>query len=141
VPHKFEAGTPDAAGAVGLAAAVEFLNGVGFDAIAAHEQELVHYGLAKLAEVPGLRLFGPRDPEERIAVFSFELHGVHPHDIATVLDAQGVAVRAGHHCAQPLMRRLGVPATTRASCYLYTLPSDLDRMIGGLEAARSLFGI
>ena len=141
VPHKFEAGTPDAAGAVGMAAAIEFLNGVGFDAIAAHEQELVHYGMSKLAEVPGVRLFGPRDPEERIAVFSFELQGVHPHDIATVMDAQGIAVRAGHHCAQPLMRRLGVPATTRASCYLYTLPSDLDRMIGGLDAARSLFGI
>jgi cysteine desulfurase / selenocysteine lyase len=141
VPHKFEAGTPDAAGAVGMAAAVEYLQGIGFDTIAGHEQELVRYGMERLAEVPGLRLFGPRDPEERIAVFSFELQGVHPHDIATVLDAQGVAVRAGHHCAQPLMRRLGVPATTRASCFLYTLPSDLDRMISGLDAARSLFGI
>ena len=141
VPHKFEAGTPDAAGAVGMAAAVEFLQGIGFDAIAGHEQELVRYGMERLAEVPGLRLFGPRDPEERIAVFSFELQGVHPHDIATVLDAQGVAIRAGHHCAQPLMRRLGVPATTRASCFLYTLPSELDRMITGLDAARSLFGI
>jgi cysteine desulfurase/selenocysteine lyase len=141
VPHKFEAGTPDAAGAVGMAAAVDFLHGIGFDAIAAHEQELVRYGMGRLAEVPGLRLFGPRDPEERIAVFSFELQGVHPHDIATVLDAQGVAVRAGHHCAQPLMRRLGVHATTRASCFLYTLPSELDRMIAGLDAARSLFGI
>ena len=141
VPHKFEAGTPDAAGAVGMAAAVEFLHGIGFDAIAAHEQELVRYGMERLAEMPGLRLFGPRDPEERIAVFSFELQGVHPHDIATVLDAQGVAVRAGHHCAQPLMRRLGVPATTRASCFLYTMPSELDRMIAGLDAARSLFGI
>jgi cysteine desulfurase/selenocysteine lyase len=141
VPHKFEAGTPDAAGAVGMAAAVEFLQGIGFDAIAGHEQELVRYGMDRLADVPGLRLFGPRDPEERIAVFSFELQGVHPHDIATVLDAQGVAIRAGHHCAQPLMRRLGVPATTRASCFLYTLPSELDRMIAGLDAARSLFGI
>jgi cysteine desulfurase/selenocysteine lyase len=124
-----------------MAAAVDFLNGIGFDALAAHEQELVRYGLDRLADVPGLRLFGPRDPEERIAVFSFELKGVHPHDIATVLDAQGVAVRAGHHCAQPLMRRLGVPATTRASCFLYTLPSELDRMIAGLDAARALFGI
>ncbi|HSL72247.1 MAG TPA: cysteine desulfurase [Longimicrobiales bacterium] len=141
IPHKFEAGTPDAAGAVGLAAAVDFLNGIGFDAIAAHEQELVRYGLERLAEVPGLRLFGPRDPEDRIAVFSFELDGMHPHDIATVLDAEGIAIRAGHHCAQPLMRRLGVPATTRASCYLYNLPSDLDRMIGGLETARALFSL
>lgn len=141
IPHKFEAGTPDAAGAVGLAAAVDFLTGIGFDAIAAHEQELVRYGLERLAEVPGLRLFGPRDPEDRIAVFSFELDGMHPHDIATVLDAEGIAIRAGHHCAQPLMRRLGVPATTRASCYLYNLPSDLDRMIGGLGTARALFGL
>src|SRR5688572_13663867 len=126
VPHKFEAGTPDAAGAVGLAAAADFLEGIGFDAMWAHEQELVRYGLDLLGAVPGLRMFGPVEPEERIAVFSFELAGVHPHDIATILDAEGIAIRAGHHCAQPLMRRLGVPATTRASCYLYNTPDELD---------------
>jgi cysteine desulfurase / selenocysteine lyase len=140
VPHKFEAGTPDAAGAVGLAAAVEFLEGIGHDALWAHEQELVRYGLERLAAISGLRLFGPRDPSQRIAVFSFELAGLHPHDVATVLDAQGIAVRAGHHCAQPLMRRLGVPATTRASCYLYNTTDDIDRLAEGLESARSLFG-
>ncbi len=140
VPHKFEAGTPDAAGAVGMAAAVDFLEGIGFDALWAHEQELVRYGLERLAVVPGLRLFGPTDPNQRIAVFSFELEGLHPHDIATVLDAEGIAVRAGHHCAQPLMRRLGVPATTRASCYVYNSTEDLDRLADGLESARTIFG-
>jgi cysteine desulfurase/selenocysteine lyase len=140
VPHKFEAGTPDAAGAVGLAAAVDFLEGIGFDSIAAHEQELVRYGMERLNAVEGLRMFGPTNPEERIAVFSFELGGVHPHDIATVLDASGIAIRAGHHCAQPLMRRLGVPATTRASAYIYNTPEEIDRLALGLEESRRLFG-
>ncbi|MGH7467483.1 MAG: cysteine desulfurase [Longimicrobiales bacterium] len=140
VPHKFEAGTPDAGGAVGMAAAVDFLEGIGHDALWAHEQELVRYGLERLPAVPGLRMFGPLDPQQRIAVFSFELEGLHPHDIATVLDAQGIAVRAGHHCAQPLMRRLGVPATTRASCYMYNSVDDLDRLADGLETARAVFG-
>jgi cysteine desulfurase / selenocysteine lyase len=140
VPHKFEAGTPDAAGAVGMAAAVDFLEGIGFDTLWAHEQELVRYGLDLLATVPGLRLFGPNEPSARIAVFSFELEGIHPHDIATVLDAEGIAIRAGHHCAQPLMRRLGVPATTRASCFLYNTTDDLDRLVRGLESARAIFG-
>jgi cysteine desulfurase/selenocysteine lyase len=140
VPHKFEAGTPDAAGAVGMAAAADFLEGVGFDALWAHEQELVRYGLERLGTIQGLRLFGPSDPSQRIAVFSFELEGLHPHDIATVLDAEGIAVRAGHHCAQPLMRRLGVPATTRASCYVYNGTEDLDRLAEGLESARTIFG-
>jgi cysteine desulfurase/selenocysteine lyase len=140
VPHKFEAGTPDAAGAVGMAAAVTFLENIGHDALWAHEQELVRYGLERLPAVAGLRMFGPSEPQKRIAVFSFELEGLHPHDIATVLDAQGIAVRAGHHCAQPLMRRLGVPATTRASCYVYNSIDDLDRLAEGLEAARAVFG-
>lgn len=141
VPHKFEAGTPDAAGAVGLAAAAEYLETLGFDAIAAHEADLVRYGMEKLNSVPGLRMFGPENYDERLAVFSFELEGVHPHDIATVLDADGVAIRAGHHCAQPLMRRLGVPATTRASCYLYNTTDEIDRLAAGLESARALFGM
>lgn len=141
VPHKFEAGTPDAAGAVGLAAAVEFLESIGFDALAAHERSLIRYGLDRLASVDGLRMFGPQNEDERLAVFSFELEGVHPHDIATVLDSEGIAIRAGHHCAQPLMRRLGVPATTRASCYLYNTTAELDRLAQGLESARRMFGV
>ena len=140
VPHKFEAGTPDAAAAAGLAEAAEFLDGIGFDALHAHELEIVQYGLERLREVPGLTLYGPDSPAERVAVFSFTLDGVHPHDIATVLDAEGIAVRAGHHCAQPLMRRLGVPATTRASFYLYNTPDEIDRLVEGLAAARAIFG-
>lgn len=141
VPHKFEAGTPNVAGAVGLQAALEFLGRIGHEALWAHEQALVRYGLERLAEVPGLRLFGPKDPEERTAVFSFELEGIHPHDVATILDAEGIAIRAGHHCAQPLMRRLGVPATSRASCYVYTLPEEIDRLVEALGVARKVFGV
>jgi cysteine desulfurase/selenocysteine lyase len=140
VPHKFEAGTPDVAGTVGLAAAAEFLTGIGHDALWAHEQELTRYGLERLRQVEGIRLFGTSDPEQRTAVFSFTLAGIHPHDIATVLDSVGVAVRAGHHCAQPLMRRLGVPATTRASCYLYNTVDEIDRLVEGLELAKRVFG-
>lgn len=140
VPHKFEAGTPNVAGAVGMAAAVEYLEALGHDAIQTHERALTEYGMERLGSVPGLRLFGPTDPAERMAVFSFDLDGVHPHDVATILDAESVAVRAGHHCAQPLMRRLGVPATTRASCYVYNTPEELDRLVEGLAAARRIFG-
>ncbi len=139
VPHKFEAGTPNVAGAIGLAAALDHLGAVGWEAIRGHERELVAYGLEVLPRVPGLRLFGPRTEDDRVAVFSFELEGVHPHDVATVLDAEGVAVRAGHHCAQPLMRRLGVHATTRASCYLYNTFDELDRLVAALGSARRLF--
>jgi cysteine desulfurase/selenocysteine lyase len=139
VPHKFEAGTPNVAGAVGMAAAVQFLDGVGRDAIQAHEHALTEYGLERLTGAPGIRLFGPRDPRDRTAVFSLELEGVHPHDVATILDAEGVAVRAGHHCTQPLMRRLGVPATTRASCYLYNTVDEIDRLADALEIARRIF--
>jgi cysteine desulfurase/selenocysteine lyase len=139
VPHKFEAGTPNVAGAVGMAAAVRFLDDVGRAAIEAHEHDLIEHGLEQLAAAPGVRLFGPTSSEDRTAVFSFELEGVHPHDVATILDAEGVAVRAGHHCTQPLMRRLGVPATTRASCYLYNTVDELDRLADALERARKIF--
>jgi cysteine desulfurase/selenocysteine lyase len=139
VPHKFEAGTPNVAGAVGMAAAVRFLDAVGRDAILAHEQALTVHGLERLMAAPDVRVFGPTSPEDRTAVFSFELEGVHPHDVATILDAEGVAVRAGHHCTQPLMRRLGVPATTRASCYLYNTADELDRLADALERARKIF--
>ncbi len=140
VPHKFEAGTPNVSGTVGLAAAADFLTGLGHDALWDHEQELVRYGLEQLQKVDGLHLFGPRDPASRTAVFSFTLDGIHPHDVATVLDAEGIAVRAGHHCAQPLMRRLGVPATTRASCYLYNTTGEIGRLVDGLQVVKRVFG-
>jgi cysteine desulfurase / selenocysteine lyase len=127
-------------GAVGMAAAAAFLEALGRDAVLVHEQELVAYGLDRLQQVKGLRLLGPTDAADRIAVFSFALDGVHPHDVATILDAEGIAVRAGHHCTQPLMRRLGVPATTRASCYVYNTTEDLDRLADGLDKAREIFG-
>jgi cysteine desulfurase/selenocysteine lyase len=141
LPHKFEAGTPNGAGAVGMAAAADFLTSIGHDALWGHEQELIRYGLDRLRQVRGLRLFGPTDAENRVSVFSFELTGIHPHDVATVLDAERIAVRAGHHCTQLLMRRLGVPATTRASLYLYNTTEEIDRLADGLEAARRLFAV
>jgi cysteine desulfurase/selenocysteine lyase len=140
LPHKFEAGTPNVGGAIGMAAALDYLDSLGHEAIATHEAELVAYGLARLGAVEGLRHFGPLDPAERTAVFSFDLEGVHPHDIATILDAEGIAIRAGHHCAQLLMRRLGVAATTRASCFVYTTKEEIDRLAEGLEVARKIFG-
>ncbi|HEX7241561.1 MAG TPA: cysteine desulfurase, partial [Longimicrobiaceae bacterium] len=140
LPHKFEAGTPHIAGAVGLGAAADFLAGIGRDAILAHERALVGYALERLAEVPDLKVWGPHDPAERSGVVSFTLADVHPHDLATILDARGVAVRAGHHCAQPLMRRLGVSSTARASFYLYNTRADADRLVEGLHHARDLFG-
>jgi cysteine desulfurase/selenocysteine lyase len=139
VPHKFEAGTPDVAGAVGMAAAADYLESLGHDALHAHEQQLIAHGREVLEGIPGLRIFGPTDPAERIAVFSFELAGVHPHDVATILDSEGVAVRAGHHCTQILMRCLRVPATTRASAYVYNTTEDFDRLGEALELARSVF--
>ncbi len=140
VPHKFEAGTPDAGGAVALAAAMEFIEEIGHDRIAQHERELIEYGLQRLNEVEGLRMFGPRDVASRTSVFSFDLDGAHPHDIATVLDAEGIAVRAGHHCAQILMKRLCVPATTRASAYIYNTTEEIDRLVEGLAKVREYFG-
>ena len=140
LPHKFEAGTPYAAGAVGLAAAVEYLDGIGMDAVAAHEHELLDYALAQLGELPELTVYGPRALEERSGVISFTLADIHPHDLATILDTQGVAIRAGHHCAQPLMRRLGVGATARASFYVYNTHTDVDRLVEALHHARRVFG-
>ena len=139
VPHKFEAGTPNAGGAVGLAAAMDYLDSIGHEALWAHEQMLTSYGLEALGRIQGIRMYGPSDPEQRTAVFSFEIEGMHPHDIATVLDSQGIAIRAGHHCCQLLMRRLAVPATTRASCYLYNTTGEIDRLVEGLEMGKRLF--
>jgi cysteine desulfurase/selenocysteine lyase len=141
IPNKFEAGTPNVAGTIGMAAAADYLERIGRDVLHEYEQHLVVYGLNALKAVPGLRLFGPTTPENRIAVFSFELGGVHPHDVATILDDAGVAVRAGHHCTQLLMRRLCVPATTRASCYLYNTTEEIDRLVEALLEARRVFAV
>jgi cysteine desulfurase/selenocysteine lyase len=136
-PHKFEAGTPDVAAAIGLGAAVEWLQSLDSDAAAAHEQELLGYGLELLRAIPGLRLLG--GARERIGVISFSLEGVHPHDVGTILDLEGVAVRTGHLCAQPLLRRLGVPTTVRASLAAYNRREDLDALAAALRKARETF--
>jgi cysteine desulfurase/selenocysteine lyase len=138
LPAKFEAGTAPIAEAVGLGAAIDYIGEVGLDAIEHHERELTEHALGRLAELPGVRIFGP-PAERRVGIVSFEVEGVHPHDVAQILDRDGVAVRAGHHCNQPLMDRLGVPATTRASFYLYTLPEEIDRLIEGLHKVRKVF--
>ncbi len=136
-PHKFEAGTPHIAGAVGLAAALDWVEAVGLPAIAEHEAGLLRLAEAALREVPGLRLMGT--PRRRAGVVSFVLGDVHPHDLATIVDRQGVAIRAGHHCAQPLMRRLGVPATSRASFAAYNTPADVEALVRALHEARRIF--
>ena len=140
VPHKFEAGTPDIAGAVGFAAAVDYLDGLGSQAIRQHEVELTAYGIQLLHSLPGITQYGPRDATQRSGVLSFNLDGIHPHDVSTVLDSHGIAIRAGHHCAQPLMRQLAVPATNRASVYVYNTKAELDRMVEALKQVRRIFG-
>ncbi len=138
LPHKFEAGTAPMAEAVGLGAAIDYLEAVGMDAIEAHEHELAAYALGRLAEVPGIALYGP-PPDRRAGIVSFNLEGIHPHDVAQILDMQGVAIRAGHHCCQPLMHKLGVAATNRASFYLYTIPEEIDQLVEGLYTVRKVF--
>jgi len=140
VPHKFEAGTPNIAGAVGAAAAVDFMESVGYEAVQAHEAMLIRYALDRLEGIPGMKVFGPTDPSERSGVISFALGDAHPHDIATILDSEGVAIRAGHHCAQLVMRHLNVAATTRASFSLYNTTKDVDRLVEGLQVVQSIFG-
>ena len=139
VPHKFEAGTPNIAGAIGMGAAIDFLSGVGMDAIAKHEHELLEYALERMNAVDGIRIYGPQSPDEHSALISFTLGDAHPHDISTILDSEGIAVRAGHHCAQLAMQHFGISATARASIYLYNTESDIDRLIEGLEQVRSIF--
>ena len=136
-PERFEAGTPNISGAIGLAAAIEFLDALGWDRLHAREQELLSYATAVLAEIPGLSLVG--EASQKVAVLSFLLEGVHPHDIGTILDARGIAVRAGHHCAQPLMERLGVNGTTRASFAFYNTIEEIDLLVDALEHVRRLF--
>jgi cysteine desulfurase/selenocysteine lyase len=139
LPHKFEAGTAPLAEAVGLGAAIDYVTEIGFDAIHEHERELVEHALERLAELPGLTLYGP-PPERRAGIVSFNVEGIHPHDIAQVLDMDGVAIRAGHHCCQPLMHKLGVAATNRASFYVYTTREEVDRLVEGVRRAQQLFG-
>jgi cysteine desulfurase/selenocysteine lyase len=139
LPHKFEAGTPNVADAVGLAAACGYLESLGMDAVRAHELALLERATRELSGIEGVRLYGPAELSQRSGVVSFTLDGVHPHDIATILDGDGVCVRAGHHCAQPLMRRLEVPATARASFYVYNDEADVDALAAGLERTKELF--
>jgi len=139
VPHKFEAGTPNIAGAVGMAAAVDFLEELGLDAIGAHEHDLMVHALNRVGSVPGIRIFGPADPALRSGVVSFTMGDAHPHDISTILDSEGVAVRAGHHCAQLVMKHFGVAATARASFYLYNTREDIDRLVDALAIVADIF--
>jgi cysteine desulfurase / selenocysteine lyase len=139
LPHKFEAGTPPIAEAIGFGAAVDYLSALGMDAIAAHEHEITEYALERLEEVPGVKLFGP-DAQHKGGVAAFVLDGVHPHDVAQILDKDGIAVRAGHHCAQPLHEKFGIPATSRASFYLYNTKDEVDLLINGIYKVKELFG-
>jgi cysteine desulfurase/selenocysteine lyase len=141
VPARFEAGTPAIAQAIGMASALRWLDGVGMEAVLEHEREIADYALARVAEVPGLTIFGPPRGPQRVGPVSFEIEGIHAHDVSEILDRHGVAVRAGHHCAQILMDRLGVAATARASFGVYTTPGEIDRLVDGLEDARRVFGL
>jgi len=139
IPWKFEAGTPNIADVIAFGAALDYLQQLGLDAIRAHEQDLLAYAVARLGEVEGLVLYGPRELQDRGGAVSFNLHGLHPHDVGTVLDQAGVAIRAGHHCAKPLMRRLGVAATARASFYIYNTREEVDRLVEALQVTKAFF--
>ncbi|MGC1851593.1 MAG: cysteine desulfurase [Solirubrobacterales bacterium] len=140
-PARFEAGTPAIAQAIGMASALRWLGGLGMEAVRDHEHQIADYALERVAEIPGLRVFGPPRSADRVGPVSFELEGVHAHDVSEILDRHGVAVRAGHHCAQPLMDRLGVAATARASFGVYTTPEEIDRLVEGLHDARKVFAL
>ena len=141
LPFKFEAGTSPVAEGIGLGAAIDYLDTIGMDRIRAHETDLTAYALERVIEVDGLRVFGPLDPERRGGVVSFAIDGIHPHDVAELCDREAVCVRAGHHCAQPLMRRMDVPATARASFHVYNAREDVDRLVDALRGAREVFGL
>jgi cysteine desulfurase/selenocysteine lyase len=140
LPHKYEAGTPPIAEAAGLAAAVDYLNAIGMENVAAHEHAITEYALKRLQEVDGLRIIGPTTAEDRGAAISFTLGEIHPHDVGQVLDEHGIAVRVGHHCARPVCVRFGIPATTRASFYLYSTPDEVDALVEGLDQVKQFFG-
>jgi cysteine desulfurase / selenocysteine lyase len=139
LPWKFEAGTPSVAEGIGLGAAVDYLGQFGMERVRSHERTLVDYAMEKLQEIPGITLYGPRDPEIHGGAISFTLPNIHPHDLATLVDREGIAVRAGHHCTQPLMDRLGVPATTRASFYIYNRVDEVDQLVSGIQKAQKVF--
>ena len=139
LPYKFEAGTPDIAGVIGLGAAIDYLDQIGMDAVAAHEHDLLEYGTRALESISGLRLIGTA--REKAGVLSFVIDGVHPHDAGTILDREGVAVRAGHHCAQPVMDRFGVSATTRASLAFYNTKEDIDALVAGIQKVKEIFAV
>ncbi|MCM3388144.1 cysteine desulfurase [Ureibacillus chungkukjangi] len=139
LPWKFEGGTPNIAGAIGLGAAIDFLTEIGLEKIAEHEHSLVEYALNEMDKIEGVSIYGPRDPQKRCGLITFNIDGVHPHDLATVLDMNGIAVRAGHHCAQPLMKWLQCTATARASFYIYNTKEDVDRLVEGLRIAKEYF--
>jgi cysteine desulfurase / selenocysteine lyase len=138
LPYKFEAGTPDVAGAIGLGSAIKYLNGVGIENVAAHEHELLEYATQALSKLPGIRIIG--NAKNKAAVLSFMMEGVHPHDIGTILDQEGIAVRTGHHCAQPIMQRFGIPATVRASFGLYNTKAEVDALVAGIKKVQEVFG-
>jgi cysteine desulfurase/selenocysteine lyase len=138
LPHKFEAGTPNIAGVIALGAAIDYVNDLGLEAIAAHEDDLLAYGTRALSAIPGLRLVGTA--REKAGILSFVLDGIHPHDIGTVLDYEGIAVRTGHHCAQPVMDRLGLPATTRASLGCFNTREEIDSLVRGIHKVQEVFG-
>jgi len=139
LPWKFEAGTPAIAEAIGFGAAIDYLNALGMPNVRAHERDIIAYALERLAEVPGLTIIGPDDPDRRGGVATFTLDNIHPHDLADILDHEGIAIRAGHHCAQPLHQKLGIPASSRASFYVYTLREEIDRLVDGLYKAKAIF--
>jgi cysteine desulfurase/selenocysteine lyase len=141
VPAKFEAGTPAVGDAIAFGTAVEYLSGLGMARVRDHERELIAYALERLAEVPNLTILGPTDPALRSGLVSFTLGDIHSHDVAAILDGENIAVRAGHHCNQPLMRALGVVATTRASFYVYNTSVDVDRLVVGLHKTNEIFGL
>ncbi len=139
LPHKFEAGTPNIADVIAFGAALDYLNELGMDAVREHEMAITGFALDRLAAIPGLSIHGPRDVERRGGAVSFVLDGIHPHDVSTILDGEGVAIRAGHHCAQLLMRALDVPATSRASFYIYNTKDEVDTLVQSIESVRKVF--
>ena len=138
IPYKFEAGTPNIAGVIGLGSAIDYLSSIRLDAASAHENELLEYATNAISEISGIRLLGTA--REKSAIVSFVLNGVHPHDVGTILDQEGIAIRTGHHCAQPVMDRFGVPATVRASLALYNTREDIDALVAGLRKVSEVFG-
>lgn len=138
LPYKFEAGTPNIAGTIALGAAIDYVDQIGVERIAKYEHELLAYGTDALFKIPGLRLIGTAD--EKAAVLSFVLEGVHPHDVGTILDREGIAIRTGHHCAMPLMERFGIAATARASLAFYNTKEEIDALVAGIQKVREVFG-